>query len=58
MIEVDGRPLSEAGLDGLEYEDADGNRHPIRGLAILQGETLREALERTLPTGWKVITKR
>lgn len=57
LAHFDGLPLSDAGLDGLEIVDADGHASQITGLVATPGETIREAVERSLPPGSVVRQK-
>jgi hypothetical protein len=50
-ITVEGVQLADAGLDGLEIVDRNGHVWPLEGFVALPGETLREAIERSLPLG-------
>lgn len=48
LIETEGRPISELGLDELEWHDGDGQWRPFTGLVIEQGETVADALRRSI----------
>lgn len=41
-----GRPLAEAGLDGLWIRYEDGHVAPFEGLLIYYGETMLDSLQR------------
>jgi len=46
-LKVEGRPLSELGLDNLTIIHSDGRKEPFTGLVVWPGETAAEALNRT-----------
>lgn len=51
-LEMEGRPLADIGLEGLEVVDGDGRVvGQLEGFAVFAGETMKQAIERSLPPG-------
>lgn len=51
-MEIEGAPLSEIGLDGAIIVDAKGRDvGPLLGFVCLEGKTISESLEESLPAG-------
>lgn len=46
---VEGIPLTKLGLQCAVVVHKDGHREPLRGFAVPEGQTIREALEASLP---------
>jgi hypothetical protein len=59
MIKLSGRPLADLGLDGAVIVDAQGNDvGPLMGFAVEEGESMRDAILRTIGDGNSLVIRR
>ncbi len=54
----EGTPLDEVDLDGFDIVDEDGDTvGPFEGFIAFPGETMLEAISRSLPAGCSIIRR-